>query len=32
MPGDSMDRRIRADEVDFNNFNDYDLRITNADF
>ena len=32
MPGDSMDRRIKADEVDFNNFNDYDLRITNADF
>lgn len=32
MPGDSMDRRIRADEVDFEKFNDYDLRITNADF
>ena len=32
MPGDSMDRRIKADEVDFASFNDYDLRITNADF
>jgi hypothetical protein len=32
MPGDSMDRRIKADEVDFASFNDYDLRITNSDF
>ncbi len=32
MPGDSMDRRIQADEVDFAEFNDYDLRITNEDF
>lgn len=32
MPGDSMDRRIKADEVDFAEFNDYDLRITNSDF
>ena len=32
MPGDSMDRRIKADELDFANFNDYDLRITNPDF
>ena len=32
MPGDSMDRRIEADEVDFAEFNDYDLRITNSDF
>jgi len=32
MPGDSMDRRIKADELDFTNFNDYDLRITNPDF
>jgi guanylate kinase len=32
MPGDSMDRRIEADEVDFMEFNDYDLRITNEDF
>lgn len=32
MPGDSLTRRIEADEMDFNNFNDYDLRITNEDF
>lgn len=32
MPGDSMDRRIQADEMDFAEFNDYDLRITNEDF
>jgi len=32
MPGDSMDRRIEADELDFMGFNDYDLRITNEDF
>jgi len=32
MPGDSMDRRIRADEVDFMGFNDYDLKVTNPDF
>jgi hypothetical protein len=32
MPGDSLERRIQADEVDFKGFNDYDLRITNADF
>ena len=32
MPGDSMDRRIHADEMDFAEFNDYDLRITNSDF
>jgi len=32
MPGDSLERRIQADEVDFTGFNDYDLRITNADF
>ena len=32
MPGDSMDRRIEADELDFMEFNDYDLRITNEDF
>jgi hypothetical protein len=32
MPGDSMDRRIQADEVDFMGFNDYDLRVTNPDF
>ena len=32
MPGDSMSRRIKADEMDFTDFNDYDLRITNSDF
>jgi guanylate kinase len=32
MPGDSLERRIQADEVDFTGFNDYDLRITNEDF
>ena len=32
MPGDSLTRRIEADELDFMDFNDYDLRITNEDF
>ena len=32
MPGDSLERRIDADELDFTGFNDYDLRITNEDF
>lgn len=32
MPGDSVQRRIQADELDFLKFNDYDLRITNEDF
>jgi guanylate kinase len=32
MPGDSLERRIDADELDFMEFNDYDLRITNEDF
>jgi guanylate kinase len=32
MPGDSVQRRIQADELDFTNFTDYDLRITNPDF
>jgi guanylate kinase len=32
MPGDSMERRIKADELDFSEFTDYDLRITNPDF
>jgi guanylate kinase len=32
MPGDNMDRRIKADELDFAEFTDYDLRITNPDF
>jgi guanylate kinase len=32
MPGDSVERRIIADEEDFKNFTDYDLKITNDDF
>lgn len=32
MPGDSVDRRIEADELDFRNFDNYDVRITNGDF
>ena len=32
MPGDSLERRIQADEKDFENFRDYDLRITNPEF
>jgi len=32
MPGDSMSRRILADESDFKDFTNYDIRITNPDF
>ena len=32
MPGDSVQRRLEADELDFSTFNDYDLRIKNEDF
>ena len=32
MPGDTLTRRIEADELDFMGFNNYDLRITNEDF
>lgn len=32
MPGDSVDRRIEADRKDFENFTNYDIRITNHDF
>jgi guanylate kinase len=32
MPGDSIERRIQADEDDFKNFTNYDVRITNPDF
>ena len=32
MPGDSLERRIDADELDFYNFTNYDIRITNPDF
>jgi guanylate kinase len=32
MPGDSVDRRIEADRKDFENFTNYNIRITNPDF
>jgi dephospho-CoA kinase len=32
MPGDTLDRRIESDELDFKDFKNYDLRITNPDF
>jgi guanylate kinase len=32
MPGDSVDRRLEADRKDFENFTDYDVKITNCDF
>ena len=32
MPGDSVERRIEADRKDFENFTNYDLKITNPDF
>ena len=32
MPGDSVERRIIADEEDFKDFTNYDIRITNDDF
>ncbi len=32
MPGDSIDRRIAADEEDFKNFTDYDVIINNHSF
>lgn len=32
MPGDSMERRLAADEMDFANFTDFDIKITNTDF
>lgn len=32
MPGDTVDRRIAADDDDFRNFKDYDMRVTNSDF
>lgn len=31
MPGDSVERRIEADDQDFKDFKDYDVRITNED-
>ena len=32
MPGDSVERRIEADRLDFENFKDFDARLTNPDF
>jgi guanylate kinase len=32
MPGDSIERRIQADEDDFYKFTNFDIRITNPDF
>lgn len=32
MPGDSVDRRIEADRLDFDDFKNYDIKITNPDF
>jgi guanylate kinase len=32
MPGDSAERRIIADDEDFKDFTDFDLRITNSNF
>jgi guanylate kinase len=32
MPGDSVERRLEADRIDFENFTNFDLRITNSDF
>jgi guanylate kinase len=28
MPGDTIDRRLKADEKDFKDFTDFDFRIT----
>lgn len=32
MPGDTVERRLEADRLDFMEFTDYDIRITNPDF
>lgn len=32
MPGDSLERRMYADERDFENFTDFDMKITNHKF
>jgi guanylate kinase len=32
MPGDTVERRLEADRLDFSDFTDYDIRITNSDF
>tara|TARA_R110001592_G_scaffold254902_1_gene518426 strand:- start:54 stop:533 length:480 start_codon:yes stop_codon:yes gene_type:complete len=32
MPGDSIDRRMEADNKDFENFTDFDIEINNSNF
>ena len=32
MPGDSIDRRMAADALDFENFTDFDIEINNSNF
>tara|TARA_R110000803_G_scaffold2021_2_gene6660 strand:+ start:88 stop:297 length:210 start_codon:yes stop_codon:yes gene_type:complete len=32
MPGDSIDRRMEADNLDFENFMDFDIEINNSNF
>ena len=32
MPGDSIDRRMIADNLDFENFTDFDIEINNSNF
>jgi guanylate kinase len=32
MPGDSVERRLESDRLDFAGFKNYDIRITNSDF
>jgi len=32
MPGDTIERRLYADKKDFQDFTNYDLKITNPDF
>jgi hypothetical protein len=32
MPGDSIDRRMDADNLDFADFTDFDIEINNSNF
>ena len=32
MPGDTLDRRLKSDDLDFNGFTDYDIRVNNPNF
>jgi guanylate kinase len=32
MPGDSLERRLKSDEIDFKNFTNYDITINNSNF